>query len=241
MSPPLLLIRSLLVRVPSRLWLWAFTIALAVELAAISFGTDAVRWASKPALTLLLLGYLIVATPPGLRPARLLGLGLLLACAADIALLVDGTAAFLVGMGLFGLMQITYLAVFIRLGALPILRRRWMIPGGYLALWLGANVVLWPRLEALAVPVAVYSLLLVAMAAAASGLGRLAAAGGLLFVVSDLLLGLGVAGIELPLQDQAVMATYAAAQLLLVLGVLKALPSAPPPGPEAHERRPPEA
>lgn len=234
MSPPLLLIRSLLVRLPSRFWLWAFATALAVDLAAISFGTDAVRWASKPALTLLLLGYLIIATPPGLRPARLFGLGLLLACAADIALLVDGTAAFLVGMGLFGFMQITYLAVFIRLGALPTLRRRWIIPGGYLVLWLGANVVLWPRLEALAVPVAVYSLLLVAMAAAASGLGRLAAAGGLLFVASDLLLGLGVAGVELPLQDQAVMTTYAAAQLLLVLGTIKALPATPPPGPGAH-------
>ena len=94
------------------------------------------------------------------------GLGLLLACAADLALLLDGTPAFLAGMGLFGLMQITYLAVFIRLSTTPI-HRRWPVPACYLAFWLGANVVLWPHLEALAVPVAVYSLLLVAMAAAA--------------------------------------------------------------------------
>lgn len=234
MNPPLLLIRSTLVRFPARFWLWAFAVAIAADLAAITFDADPLRWASKPALALLLLCHLIISTPPGLRPARLLGLGLLLACAADIALLIEGTAAFLWGMGLFGLMQITYLAVFMRLGAAKILRHRWLAPACYLAFWLGANVVLWPGLDALAVPVAVYSLLLVAMAATASALNRLTAAGGLLFVVSDLTLGLGVAGFDFPLQSQTVMATYAAAQLLLVLGVLRTLPATPPPEPEAH-------
>ncbi|MEV3938983.1 lysoplasmalogenase [Glycomyces sp. NPDC049804] len=222
MNPPLVVIRSMLVRFPARFWLRAFAVATAVDLAAISLGADALRWASKPALTLLLLAHLIVATPPGLRPVRLFGVGLLLACAADVALLLDGTPAFLTGMGLFALMQLAYLAVFVRLGALPVLRRRWAVPGCYVAFWLGANAVLWPRLESLAVPVAVYSLLLVAMAAAAAGVHRLAAVGGLLFVVSDLCLGLGVAGLEFPLQPQAVMATYAAAQLLLVLGAATA-------------------
>ncbi|WP_051703999.1 lysoplasmalogenase [Glycomyces sp. NRRL B-16210] len=223
MSPPLLLIRSLLVRVPPRAWLWAFAVAIVADLAAITFGFDGLRWVCKPALTLLLLGYLIVSASPGGRPARWMGLGLVLACGADIALLVEGTPAFLTGMALFGLMQIVYIAVFARLGALEPLRRRWFVPGAYLGFWLGANVVLWPRLEALALPVAVYSLLLVSMGTVASGLGRLAAAGGLLFVVSDLLIGMGRAGFDLPLESQSVMATYAAAQLLLVLGFLKAL------------------
>ncbi|MDA1358704.1 lysoplasmalogenase family protein [Glycomyces luteolus] len=212
---------------PARFWLRAFTVAIAADLSAITFGADALRWASKPALALLLLGHLIVSTPPGMRPARLFGIGLLLACAADIALLVDGTSAFLWGMGLFGLMQITYFAVFVRLGGLP-LRRRFVAPGCYLAVWLGANIILWPRLGDLAVPVAVYSLLLVAMAAEAVGVNRLAAAGGLLFVASDLVLGLGVAGIDFAFQDQAVMAAYAAAQLLLTLGTIKALPAKAP-------------
>lgn len=223
MNPPLVLIRSVLVRFPARFWLWAFAVAIAVDLAAITFGAEAVRWASKPALTLLLLAHLIVSSSPGLRTARLFGLGLLLACAADLALLLEGTPAFLAGMGLFGLMQIAYLAVFVRLGTTAV-HRRWPVPACYLAFWLGANVVLWPRLEALAVPVAVYSLLLVAMAAEASALNRAAALGGLLFVVSDLTLGASVAGFDFPLQPQLVMATYAAAQLLLVLGTLRTLP-----------------
>ena len=216
---PLPLIRSALVRVPARAWLWAFLAALAGELAAVTAGFDGARWITKPALTLLLLGYLTVSAPGGRLP-RWLGAGLLLACAADIALLVDGTPAFLTGMALFGLMQLAYIAVFARLGAFAALRRRWTVPACYLAFWLGADVVLWPRLEALAVPVAVYGLLLVSMGATASGLGLMAGLGGLLFVVSDLMLGMGVAGFAIPGAGQAVMATYAAAQLLLVVGAV---------------------
>ncbi|SDE36490.1 lysoplasmalogenase [Glycomyces harbinensis] len=227
MSPPLLLIRSLLVRVPPRAWLWAFLAAIAGDLAAIAAGFDEARWVTKPALTLLLLGYLIVSVSPGRRLPRLLGAGLVLACAADIALLVEGTPAFLTGMALFGLMQIAYIAVFAKLGALETLRRRWVVPACYLAFWLGANVVLWPRLEGLAIPVAVYSLLLVSMGAAASGLGLVSGLGGLLFVVSDLVLGMGVAGFDLPGEGFAVMSTYAAAQLLLVVGAVARLQAAP--------------
>lgn len=223
MSPPLLLIRSLLVRIPPRAWLGAFTVAIVADLTAITFGFDELRWVFKPALTILLLGYLVVSVAPGARLARWMGLGLAFACAADIALLIEGTPAFLAGMGLFGLMQITYITVFIRLGALEPLRRRWFVAGAYLGFWLGANIVLWPRLEGLALPVAIYSLLLVSMGAIASGLGRLTLTGGLLFVISDLILGLGKAGFDLPLAGQAVMTTYAAAQLLLVTGFVKAL------------------
>lgn len=223
MSPPLLLIRSVLVRVSARAWLWAFLAAILGDLAAIVLGFDELRWITKPALTLLLLGYLIVSVSPGRRLPRLLGLGLLFACAADIALLIDGTPAFLTGMALFGLMQITYIAVFAKLGALAALRRRWVVPACYLAFWLGANVVLWPRLEALAVPVAVYSLLLVSMGATASGLGLVTGLGGLLFVVSDLILGMGVAGFDVPGEGLAVMSTYAAAQFLLIVGAVRKL------------------
>jgi uncharacterized membrane protein YhhN len=230
-----LLLRSQIARVPSRAWLWAFAVALAVELTAVAFGLDAVRWATKPALTLLLLGHLIVSVAPGQAPARLFGLGLLVACAADLALLADGTAAFLTGMGLFAVMQVLYIASFVKLGALQAFRNRYAVPACYLAFWAGLIVALWTRLGALAAPVAVYSLLLVSMAALAFGLGRareaghLAGVGGALFVVSDLVLGLGVAGFDLPGAGLAVMSTYAAAQLLLTVGVRRHLRS-----PAAH-------
>ncbi|SDL62974.1 Uncharacterized membrane protein YhhN [Glycomyces sambucus] len=225
MSPPLLLIRSQMARVRARTWLLAFAAVLAVELTAVVLDLDAVRWASKTLLTLLLLGYLVVSVAPGQTPARLFGLGLLFACAADAALLVEGTAAFLVGMGLFGVMQVLYIAAFAKLGALRAFRTRYLVPVCYLAFWAGLMIALWSRLGSLAAPVAVYSLLLVGMAAFAAALGiargggHLAGVGGALFVVSDLVLGLGVAGFDLPLAGLAVMSTYAIAQLLLTIGI----------------------
>ncbi|GAA1686503.1 hypothetical protein GCM10009830_37470 [Glycomyces endophyticus] len=231
MSPPLLLLRSQMARVQARTWLWAFAVALAAELAAVALGLDSVRWASKTLLTLLLLGYLIVSVAPGQTAARLFGTGLLAACAADAALLVEGTTAFLIGMGLFGIMQLLYIAAFLKLGALRAFGGRYLVPVVYLAFWAGLVAALWTRLGPLAAPVAVYSLLLVTMAALAAGLGtgrsagHLAAVGGALFVVSDLVLGLGVAGFDLPGAGLAVMSTYAIAQLLLTVGIRRHLHS----------------
>lgn len=202
-------------------WATGFAAALLADLAAITFEVEGVRWVAKPALMLLLLGYLRASAPPGRSLARPLGVALLLAWTADIALLVEGTPAFLTGMALFGAMQLGYLMVFARLGALGRLRRRWAVPAVYSVLWAGAVAVLWPRLDSLAMPIAVYGLLLVAMGALAAGVDRWAALGGALFVVSDLMLGMGVAGIDFPLRGQAVMAAYGTAQFLIVLGCLR--------------------
>jgi uncharacterized membrane protein YhhN len=74
----------------------------------------------------------------------------------------------------------------------------------------------------LRVPVAGYSLLLVAMAILASGRNRTAAAGGALFVVSDALIACELAGIEaVPGQDAAIMPTYVTGQFLLAAGWLR--------------------
>jgi hypothetical protein len=56
------------------------------------------------------------------------------------------------------------------------------------------------------------------MAAAATGVNRRVAAGGGLFLVSDLAIGLGAAGIRAPAHDVLVMATYAAAPYLIATG-----------------------
>lgn len=205
-----------------RIW-WAFAAALAADVALTAVELAEPRWITKPALMLLLLGYLLGRVRPLGAVPRLLAASLALACAADIALLVPGEAAFLTGMGLFGLMQLGYIAVFVRLGALPRLRSRRLAPVLYAALWIGSNVALWPSLGALAGPVAAYSLLLVAMAAVAAGLDGMVTAGAALFVVSDLMLGLGVAGVDVPLGGPAVMLTYGTAQLLILLGCMRVL------------------
>ncbi|MFN8148932.1 MAG: lysoplasmalogenase family protein [Candidatus Nanopelagicales bacterium] len=56
------------------------------------------------------------------------------------------------------------------------------------------------------------------MATLSLGVSTRVGIGGVLFLVSDLLIGLGAADIQVPLRGLLVMATYAIAQLLIVTG-----------------------
>src|SRR5690606_18245402 len=58
MSPLLTLIRPTAARYSARAWLTGFALALAADLAVITLGADHARWLTKPALMLLLLGFL---------------------------------------------------------------------------------------------------------------------------------------------------------------------------------------
>jgi uncharacterized membrane protein YhhN len=99
-------------------------------------------------------------------------------------------------------------------------------------------VLLWPGLDAgMRVPVALYSLLLTAMAAGAYGLGAVARIGGALFLLSDSLIATDLADWpQLPGHDAWVMATYLAGQALLASGVLKACEGAAPVSPRPAYR-----
>jgi uncharacterized membrane protein YhhN len=189
-------------------------------------GTDGARLGdvlTKPLLMLALAGFVVAAARPG-RPSRLAVGGLLFGGVGDVALLGHGTW-FLVGMGAFALGHVCYLSAFLRRGAAGTLRGRWWIPIGYLAVWAGLMVLLWPGLDGgLRVPVLGYSLLLTAMAATSAGTGRVAATGGALFLVSDGMLALGMAGVDFPGRGAVVMPTYLAAQLLIALALLPGAP-----------------
>jgi uncharacterized membrane protein YhhN len=78
------------------------------------------------------------------------------------------------------------------------------------------------------VPVALYSVLLAAMAAGAYGLGPLTGTGGALFLVSDTLIATDLADWpQLPSPGTWVMTTYLAAQVLLTCGLLRTRRRAP--------------
>ncbi|RZU76275.1 putative membrane protein YhhN [Micromonospora kangleipakensis] len=187
-------------------WLGAFGGAAAVELVGVAFDLTTMQWLAKPLLAPLLLGYLYSAR----RRVDPVAIGLVFATAGDVALLVPGRTAFLVGMGCFLVTQLSFLTAFVRY-------RRPPVPAvvAYLTLWAVANALLWEALGPLRLPVLGYSLTLSLMAAAAAGVSRRAAVGGALFLGSDLLIGLGAAGVTLPGQGLLVMATYIAALLLL--------------------------
>jgi uncharacterized membrane protein YhhN len=152
----------------------------------------------------------------GAAAPRLLVAGLALATIGDVGLEFD--ALFLVGMaGFFG-MQVCYVLGFIGMGAWPRVQRAWPIAAGYLAFWVAANAVLGPRLGDLRVPILIYSLALCVMATFAAGVDRRIGLGGMLFLISDMLIGVELADLGFPGRGLVVMVTYLTAQYLIATG-----------------------
>lgn len=139
--------------------------------------------------------------------------------------LLDGDAAFLAMVGGFLLAQIAYIGAFrpYRYESILHTRRRWLIP--YVVAVVVLLALCLPAAGVLAPAVVVYGGCLGTMAVLATGIHRLAALGGVLFLASDGMIALDAfAGWWSPPQhDLAVMTTYVAAQMLLVLGVLRRL------------------
>jgi uncharacterized membrane protein YhhN len=199
----------------------------AADLVASQANLNVLRWIGKPVLAPSMIAYLLRA---GRRD--LVTVSLVFAWAADLAMLGPGKAALLAGMALFLATQMCLLSAFLRRS-----RPRWpvYVAGG--VLWLAANALLWGRVDDLRLPILVYSLALTAMAAAATDHGPRVATGGLLFFVSDLLIGLRLAGLAAPALDLLVMATYVAALTLITMG-WAAGPTAPLPGKVQHSWAP---
>ncbi|CAM3268563.1 lysoplasmalogenase [Stackebrandtia soli] len=195
----------------------AYAIVTAVNL--VSVGTDVtwLEWASKPLLMPLLL-IVILLSGRSLPGAALMAVGLVCATVADVALLVPGTIAFLIGMGFFLVMQLSYITVFVRLGALGGLRSKPWAPIVFGVFWVAFLVAFWADFAELAVPIAVYSLALTTMATISVGLSARAGIGGTLFLVSDSMIALGIVDLDFTGRNIAIMTTYIAAQYLLVTG-----------------------
>ncbi|MFI5911440.1 lysoplasmalogenase [Dactylosporangium sp. NPDC051541] len=185
-----------------------FVIAAAVELIGVATDIQSLQWIAKPLLAPLLIWF--VLTNHG---GRLLVAALAFATAGDIALLIPGQLWFLLGMAAFLGTQIALTIAFVS-------QRRpkiWTVVG-YVTLWAAVNAALWSQLGALRVPILVYSVALTAMACAATAVSARTGAGGTLFLLSDLLIGVGAANMDFPGRDLVVMSTYAAALYLITTG-----------------------
>ncbi|HET7899933.1 MAG TPA: lysoplasmalogenase [Candidatus Nanopelagicales bacterium] len=199
---------------------WLLVVYVAVAVVDVVGGqiarTDILGTALTPVLLALLILWVLLAR--GRRAPRLLLAGMMFAWLGDLALDGPGDLRFILGIALFLVMQVCYSMGFVGLGALGRLRRRIWLPIGAAALWLGLNIVLGPMLGDMRWPLAVYSAALVTMATLSLGVSPRVGTGGVLFLVSDLLIGLDAAGIDVPLRHVLVIGTYAAAQLLIVTG-----------------------
>lgn len=154
---------------------------------------------------------------------RLLVVALFFSWVGDVALEVDGM--FLLGMAGFALAHVCFVTWFVRNGALAGLRRRWWVVLVGLVAWAATITALWGPLgdeePGLRLPILVYSLLLTATAVTAFGVNVLAGVGGALFLLSDTLIALDIAGMSRPEPGGVwVMVTYLAAQVLLSVGMV---------------------
>ncbi|MFD7155478.1 lysoplasmalogenase family protein [Kribbella sp. NPDC059898] len=186
---------------------WGATV---VQVAAVAFDVKILKQASKVTLMPLLWQWSRTQDAPPLLQAALLA-----SAAGDLLLETDLQLA---GMAAFAAAHACYLAVFLADPA----QRSWRVLAAYSALWAALIAVLSPSLGSQRVPVAVYALLLTATAIASRWHNPRSGLGGALFLVSDALIALRMAGRDFRGRDALVMSTYAVGQYLLVSGATAA-------------------
>jgi len=216
-------------------WLILFMVDVAVELLAISFQLDSVRFISKPLLLLFLIGYVVVATKQRNNLFALLIAALCLSGLGDVFLLFEQSHPiyFMMGLVSFMLAHIFYVLLFNQIRVKNQSRKKWallpiMLVGGYVIFLF---MFLEPFLGSLKIPVLVYALVLSAMFLSAiqafdiskQSFGKICVLGALFFVISDSLLAIDKFRTHFPMASFTVMLTYITAQFLLVLGISKYL------------------
>lgn len=155
----------------------------------------------------------------GDRVALWLVAALLCSMAGDIFLAVDRVRLFVAGLGSFLLAHLCYLILFwMRRGPVSRRQKLQLLLLGFFGV--GMLVLLTPGLGALKLPVYAYMAAILAMGATALCLpGRpLVGAGALMFILSDSLIALDKFVTPVFMAGPAIWYTYAAAQVLIVLG-----------------------
>ncbi|MGJ6979151.1 lysoplasmalogenase family protein [Aestuariimicrobium soli] len=215
----------------ARIAIVAFVLATLTNLISLAAGAHLVsEWSQNLMIPCLVVALLLSPTTPDAPLPRLRRgtlAGLLLSWLGDLLPgFVPDDLAFLVMVGAFLCGHLAFCWAFWPLRRASLLGRPGALPS--LAAYVVAYVVLmaavWSGAGALRVPILVYGLVLTLMAVLATGVHRLATLGGILFMVSDSLIALqafrGWHGAAVPV---AIMGTYGAACLLILLAVLRRL------------------
>jgi uncharacterized membrane protein YhhN len=202
-----------------RLATWAVAIVWITYLVALVMGAEPPAKTILKALLMPIWLVWVLVHADGKAP-KLLVWGLVFATIGDVGLDIEGmfVAGILAG---FLVMQILYIIGFIQL-ARNEPGRTWIVPGLiYGIAWAGLVVVLGPRLGDLAFPIAFYGFFLCLTAVAAIRTrSRPIAIGATVFLISDAMIGMGLADLDFPGRGLAVMLTYLGAQFLISTGWL---------------------
>jgi uncharacterized membrane protein YhhN len=206
-----------------------YALVVVLELLFIYFDQPQLRWFTKPLLMpLLMFGFYTVSAKRSGTFFYLILFALFLSWAGDVLLQMKGM--FIPGLISFLLAHVFYIFYFIKTGkgkkgALqlqPLIGIPVLI---YILIFLWQ---LYPFLDALKIPVTVYGITIGTMLLMAINTKRktsdnaalLFLIGALLFVISDSLLAVNLFAMHHVLLSLCVMLTYAAAQYLIVKGVL---------------------
>lgn len=203
----------------------------ALHLAAQLAGSSALADTTQVLLMPVVAGVLWTSTEsPRERLVRLALLALFFSWLGDSApRLTSGDTSFLLMVGFFLLAQLVYVVALWPYRYTSLLRRPLAVLP-YVVAALGIIVLCAPRAGVLLPAVAVYAIAIVMMAVLATGLGRLAGIGAVVFVVSDALIALRAFGVlAVPGHDFWVMSTYIAAQTMLVLAIRRRARDGPAP------------
>ncbi|MDX5337873.1 MAG: lysoplasmalogenase [Cyclobacteriaceae bacterium] len=215
------------------IWLYIFLAATLVDLAFLLEGDSNSRFFSKPLILLGLIMYFYRITRPiasTLLTKSILG-ALIFSWIGDILLLWP--SLFIYGLGAFLMAHVCYIIGFrlaqsspIRLGNVNFIKSFFF----NLPIYIVAAITFYlinPNLGALKIPVIAYILVIVSMVVTArERFGKCSAAsfwqvfiGALLFLASDGILALDRFYQNFPESGILIMGTYAAAQLLIVMGI----------------------
>ena len=209
----------------ARLFPGAFAAVALVHLVAQLAGGDRIADTTQVLLMPLLAGVLWCETSsPRSRLVTLALVALGLSWLGDSApQLASGDASFIVMVGFFLLAQVAYIVAFWPFRGRSVLHRRRPLLLVYLAVVAALVAACVGGAADMLVPVLVYGASLGTMAVLSTGVNRLTAVGGALFLASDGLIALDAfaSGFGLPAQGFWVMSTYIAAQVLIVAGVLR--------------------
>ncbi|MEO5682859.1 MAG: lysoplasmalogenase [Chitinophagaceae bacterium] len=216
-------------------WAYLFLADLLAELVAIATGWHTIRLFTKPLLAIILFAGFMLSSIQFLPLRYYIAAALFFSWLGDVFLLpqMKGNDWFMAGLGSFLLAHAMYILFFLRV------RGRQQHPvayKGYLVILLiiyaiGLFVFLYPYIENLRWPVALYAITIIAMLVTAIHAfknntlqaARYCITGAALFVVSDSLLALNKFYQVFPGANIAIMLTYGLAQVALTKGSLQYL------------------
>lgn len=177
-------------------------------------------FAVKAAPILLLFAATLIG--PAFRGRAILCFAILFSAAGDVILDLGFQGSFIAGLVAFLIAHVWYIVLFMRDVSLSEVR---ILPTLLaIAYPLAMGIFLWPYLGPMKIPVAVYITVIASMLITAinrQGSGKIVLGGAVFFVISDSILALNKFYAPHPWARFGIMATYYAAQYLIVSGYLK--------------------